>query len=289
MTKTQTSIALGFFDGVHTAHREIILSAVKIAKEKALSPVALAFDRSPRELLSNEKIEYISSLNDKSEIFKNLGCELSLLHTSPELLSMEPEEFVTSILLERFNASHVSCGYNYRFGKNARGDVRLLKSMGNTYGFTTSVVDAVELLGSTVSSSRIRALLKDGEIKKANILLGRNFSLSGIVTEGKHLGKTIGFPTANIYPDKNLVAPKRGVYKTIVTTPLGTFDAITNVGINPTVGGEEAHLETYIPAFSSNLYSSEIKVEFISFLREEKKFETVEELKNQIQKDVDSI
>ncbi len=289
MTKPQTSIALGFFDGVHTAHKEIILSAVNTAKKKGMRPVALTFDLSPRELLSSEKIEYLTLLSDKTELIKELGCELCLLHTTPELLSMEPEEFVSSILVEKFNAGHICCGYNYRFGKNAKGDTQLLKKMGDALDFTTSVFDPIVLLGENVSSSRTRALLKEGEIEKANILLGRNFSLSGIVTEGKHLGKTLGFPTANIFPDKTLVIPKRGVYKTIVTTPLGAFSSITNVGINPSFGGEEAHLETYIPSFSSDLYSTEIKVEFVNFLREEKKFKTVEELKNQIQKDVNSI
>lgn len=287
--KTETSIALGFFDGVHIAHRDIILSAVNTAKERNLRPIVLTFDSSPREFLSEEKFKYITSLSDKAAIFKELGCEFCLLHTSSELLSMEPEEFVSSILVKQFNAGHVSCGYNYRFGKKAKGDSTLLQKLGESHGFTTSVFDCIELLGDSVSSSRIRALLKEGEIEKANTLLGRSFSLSGIVTEGKHLGKTIGFPTANIYPDKNLVTPKRGVYKTVATTPVGTFPAITNVGINPTVGIEEAHLETYIPSFSSNLYSSEIKIEFISFLREEQKFETVEELKKQIQKDVNSL
>ena len=289
MTKPQTSIALGFFDGVHTAHKEIILSAVNTAKEKGMRPVALTFDYSPRELLSSEKIEYLTPLRDKTVLIKELGCELYILHTTSELLGMEPQEFVSSILVKKLNAGHICYGYNYRFGKYAKGDTHLLQKMGDVLGFTTSVFAPIELLGESVSSSRIRALLKEGEIEKANTLLGRNFSLSGIVTEGKHLGKALGFPTANIYPDKTLVTPKRGVYKTIVTTPIGKFSAITNVGINPTVGGEEAHLETYIPSFSSDLYSNEIKVEFISFLREEKKFETVEELKNQIQKDVDSL
>ena len=289
MTKQKTSIALGFFDGVHIAHREIILSAVAAAKEKGYRPIVLTFDRSPREFLTKDKTEYLTLLDDKKKIMADLGCELCLLKTSQELLDMEPEEFVSSILINQFNAGHVCCGYNYRFGKKAKGDTALLKKLGTSFGFTTSVFDCIELLGGTVSSSRIRILLKEGEIEKANILLGRSFSLSGTVTEGKHLGKTLGFPTANIYPEKTLVTPKRGVYKTIVTTPLGTFPAITNVGINPSVGTEEAHLETYIPPFSSDLYSTKIKVEFVTFLREEKKFETLEELKNQIQKDVDSL
>lgn len=289
MTKAQTSIALGFFDGVHTAHKEIILSAADTATKKGMRPIALTFDRSPRELLSTEKIEYISPFCDKNEIIKALGCELHLLNTTPELLNMEPEDFVKTILVEKFNVGHICCGYNYRFGKKAKGDTALLQKLSKIYGFTVSVFDAIELLGGTVSSSRIRALLKEGEIEKANTLLGRSFSLSGIVTEGKHLGKTIGFPTANIFPEKNLVTPKRGVYKTMVITPLGSFPAITNVGINPTVGTEKAHLETYIPSFSADLYQAEIKVEFVSFLREEKKFETLEELKNQIQKDVNRL
>ena len=202
---------------------------------------------------------------------------------------MASEDFVKKILVDEFGAEHISCGYNYRFGKGASGTPQLLTELGTKMGFSADVVDCIKKHGESVSSSRIRLLLQDGNIELANELLGRNFSLSGAVVEGKHLGKSLGYPTANIYPDKSLAKPKRGVYKTIVTTPFGTFPAITNVGLNPTVGGEEYHLETYIPDFSADLYQSEIKVEFISFLRDEMKFDNIDKLKEQIKKDIEAI
>ena len=286
MTNLKTCIALGFFDGVHIAHRKILLSAIDSAKEKNLRALALSFDRSPREILTCDKVEYISTIKDKKELISSLGCEVHFLTASHNILDMEPYDFVKEILVEKLNAKHICCGYNYRFGKNASGDSALLKELGEKMGFSAEVIDCVETDGESVSSSRIRNLISKGNIKKANELLGRPFSLSGTVVEGKHLGKKLGFPTANIFPESSLIKPKNGVYKTIVTTAKGIFPAITNVGYNPTVGGEEFHLETYIPDFNSNLYQTEMKVEFISYIRGELKFDNLDLLKKQIKKDI---
>lgn len=286
MMNLKTCIALGFFDGVHIAHRKILLSAINSAKEKNLQALALTFDRSPREILTLDKVDYISTTEEKKALISSLGCDVHFLTTSHNILDMEPHSFVKEILVEKLNAKHICCGYNYRFGKNASGDSALLKELGEKMGFSVDVIDCVEMYGDSVSSSRIRRLISEGDIKKANELLGRPFSLSGTVVEGKHLGKKLGFPTANIYPESTLIKPKNGVYKTIVTTTRGIFPAITNVGYNPTVGGEEFHLETYIPNFNSDLYQTEMKIEFISYIRGELKFDNLDSLKKQIEKDI---
>ena len=159
--------------------------------------------------------------------------------------------------------------------------------MGEKYGFKVQICECETLRGESISSSRIRKLLSDGNIILANELLGRNFFLSGKVCEGKKLGRTLGFPTANVFFKENTVIPKNGVYKTLVTVETDKYTAITNTGINPTVGGESLRAETYIPGFDGNIYEKEIEIEFIDFIREEKKFNSIEELKCQIKKDVE--
>lgn len=287
MKKSPSAIALGFFDGVHIAHRKIISFAVDYAKKNNLSPIALSFDASPMELLSDYKVKYLTTNEEKKNIIKSLGADTEFLPLSKELLSMEAETFVKEILVDKYNIKYAVCGYNYRFGKNGKGDTKLLQKLGKQYGFEVRVCDCETLLGESVSSSRIRGLISNGNIESVNELLGRNFSLSGIVCEGKQLGRKLGFPTANVFFSEHTVIPKNGVYKTLVTVENDTYTAITNTGINPTVGGEELRTETYIPDFNRDIYGKEIKIEFLSFIREEKKFGSIEELKSQIKRDID--
>jgi len=287
MKKSPSAVALGFFDGVHIAHRKIISFAVDYAKKNNLSPIALSFDASPMELLSDCKVKYLTTNEEKENIIKSLGADTEFLPLSKELLSMEAEVFVKEILVDKYNIKYAVCGYNYRFGKNGNGDTKLLQKLGKHYGFEVRVCDCETLLGESVSSSRIRGLISNGNIESANELLGRNFSLSGIICEGKQLGRKLGFPTANVFFSKHTVMPKNGVYKTLVTVENDTYTAITNTGINPTVGGEELRTETYIPNFNRNIYGKEIKIEFLKFIREEKKFGSIEELKSQIKRDID--
>ena len=286
---TGSSIALGFFDGVHIAHQKIIQSAVDFSRINGLMPIALTFDRSPLEMLSPGNISYITSAQEKAELIKSLGAAAEFLPLSKELLSMSPEEFVKEILVNKFNIKHAVCGYNYRFGKNGSGDTYTLTELGKKYGFGVEICDEITLDGENVSSSNIRSLLNDGNISLTNKLLGYNYYLKGTVTKGKHLGSKLGFPTANVFFPEKSATPLCGVYKTIVTVNGNKFPAITNVGINPTVGGEKMRSETYIPDFSEDIYGKEINIEFINFIRKETKFENLEMLKKQINKDVNII
>ncbi len=287
MKKSPSSIALGFFDGVHIAHRKIISLAVDYAKKNSLSPIALSFDASPMELLSDCKVKYLTTNEEKKNIIESLGADTEFLPLSRELLSMEAEAFVKEILVDKYNIKCAVCGYNYRFGRNGKGDTKLLQELGKQYGFEVTVCDCKTFLGESVSSSRIRELISKGNIESANELLGRNFSLSGMVCEGKHLGRKLGFPTANVFFNEHTVIPKNGVYKTLVTIENDSYTAITNTGINPTVGGEPLRTETYIPNFNHDIYGKEIKIEFLRFIREERKFHSIEELKSQIKQDID--
>lgn len=287
MKKSPSAIALGFFDGVHIAHRKIISLAVDYAKKNNLSPIALSFDSSPMEFLSDSGVKYLTTNEQKKEIIKSLGAVTEFLPLSRELLSMEADTFVKEILVDMYNIKYAVCGYNYRFGKNGKGDTKLLQEWGKQCGFEVTVCDCEVLLGESVSSSRIRELISEGDIEFANELLGRNFSLSGVVCEGKQLGRKLGFPTANVFFNEHTVIPKNGVYKTLVTIDNDSYTSITNTGINPTVGGEALRTETYIPDFNRNIYGKEIKIEFLGFIREERKFDSIEDLKSQIKRDID--
>lgn len=289
MITERSAVALGFFDGVHIAHQKIIEAAVSYAKENSLSPLALTFEKAPFEVLSSSSPGYITTNEEKERLIKNSGAKTLFLKTDSSFLSMEPEKFILDVLLKEYNMLYAVCGYNYTFGKGGRGNTDMLLSYGEKYGFRVKVIDRVTLNGESVSSSRIRELLNEGKIKEANLLLGRNFSVTGMVSEGKHLGRELGFPTANVFFEKNCVRLKNGVYKTRVFFDGKYFDAITNVGINPTVGGENLRTETFIPSFNENLYGKKIVLEFLDFLRPEKKFDNIESLKTQIKKDLEKI
>ena len=289
MIEKGSAIALGFFDGVHLAHQKIINSAISYAKLNNLSPIALSFDRSPMELLSGEHIHYLTSKEEKAQIIDKLGASAEFLPTDRELLSMEAKDFIEKILVGKYNIKYAVCGYNYRFGKNGRGDTEFLIKEGKRLGFTVEVAPCEMYDDESISSSRIRNLLADGNVSLANVLLGRSFFVKGIVEEGKKLGRKLGFPTANVYVDDKMAKLKNGVYKTSATVDDEIFRAITNIGTNPTVCDKSLRAETYIPDFSGDLYGKEIKVEFLDFIRSEKKFDSIGELTEQIRKDLTKI
>ena len=289
MTAVQSSIALGFFDGVHTAHRAIIETAVRKAETRGLRPVVLTFDKAPSEVLFGSAPPYITTLEEKERLINALGAQMRLMHTSRSLLSMTAEEFAEKILVQEYNAAEVTCGFNYRFGSEGCGDTQLLTKLGKRFGFNVTVIGERISGGETVSSSRVRMLISSGRIEEANILLGRNFSISGMVEHGKRLGRTIGFPTANVYPPNGALLPMSGVYETVVDINGERLSAITNTGTNPTVGKETLRTETYIPSAEVDLYGKRITVEFVRFIRPEKKFSDLEALKRQIREDLNGI
>ena len=289
MTAVQSSIALGFFDGVHTAHRAIIETAVRKAETRGLRPVVLTFDKAPSEVLFGSAPPYITTLEEKERLINALGAQMCLMHTNRSLLSMTAEEFAEKILVQEYNAAEVTCGFNYRFGSEGCGDTQLLTKLGKRFGFNVTVIGERISGGETVSSSRVRMLISSGRIEEANILLGRNFSISGMVEHGKRLGRTIGFPTANVYPPNGALLPMSGVYETVVDINGERLSAITNTGTNPTVGKETLRTETYIPSADIDLYGKRITVEFVRFIRAEKKFSDLEALKRQIREDLNGI
>ena len=286
MIDTPCAVALGFFDGVHIAHQKIIKCAVDYAKTNNLTPVVLSFEASPLEILAPGKAKYLTTHTQKERIITSLGAKAVFLPISAEFLNMSPPNFIREILVDKFSAKYAVCGYNYRFGKGGAGDTRLLSLEGEKLGFETKILECENFEGESVSSSRIRELITEGNVMLAEKLLGRPFFVEGTVSEGKHLGRTIGFPTANMFLENGVIIPKNGVYKTRVTVDAKTYSAITNTGINPTVGGEALRTETYIPNSTQNIYNKEMKIEFIEFIRSERKFESINALKRQIAEDV---
>ncbi len=287
MTK-KSSIALGFFDGVHPAHQQIISAAVKKGSEAGLRAVALTFDLSPATVLFGVHPPLLTYNSEKQRLISALGAECVFLRTDSELLSLSGEEFVRRILVEQFNIGAAFCGFNYTFGRDrlSSGD---LQRLGRELGFETCIFPQVLYDGLPISSSRVRDLIAKGDMEGTAALLGRPYSVTGIVERGKRLGRTMGFPTINIYPSSQRVFMPRGVYATRVVFGGEEHMGVTNVGINPTVRDSGIRIETHIPNFSGDLYGVEVETRFLHFVRPERKFATVDELFAQIRRDTDTV
>ena len=276
--------ALGFFDGVHQAHSILLKECVRYGKEHGLKTIALTFEKSPAEYFG-KTIKYLTTLSQKKKLMKNLGIdEVVVLPCNETTLSLSPEEFVEEILVNRLNAKALFCGFNYTFGKNAKGNSRVLSDLCQSRNIDVVVMPRLTDHGLTVSSTQIRLTLQKGNIPLANLLLTRPFEISGKVSEGKKLGRELGFPTANIYPD-NLPDLPYGVYATKTVVDNKEYISVTNVGVNPTVNDPNLRVETYIMDFEGDIYNNNIFIKFYEFLRKETKFNSVAELKEQIGKD----
>lgn len=278
------TLAMGFFDGVHIAHRKIIESAVEYGKAHNMPAAAVTFDKSPARVLFSAEVALLSDNREKQRLISGLGAECIMLGTSKKILAMSGEEFVREVLVKQLQIGAAFCGYNYTFGCDLlKSDD--LKRLGKKYGFEVFVMPQENFCGESVSSSRIRELLKKGDTQTAAKLLGRNYSIGGIVEGGKRLGRTMGFPTVNIYPEKSVAAIPNGVYATYVNFNGQRRVGVTNVGVNPTLGDGNLRIETFIPDFSGNLYGVWVDTEFVHFIRPERKFSNVEELFEHIRKD----
>ncbi len=273
--------ALGFFDGVHEAHSQILSRTASYAKELGLKSVALTFEKSPAEFFG-KKIKYLTSLPQKKELMQNLGIDhVEVLFCNENTLNLSPQAFVDDILVHKLHAAAVFCGFNYTFGKNASGDVAVLKDLCEKRGIRVFAMDRLSENGVTVSSSEIRLALSKGDISLANLLLTRPFEIRGVVEEGKKLGRKLNFPTANIYPE-NFPDLPHGVYATKTTIDKKEYLSVTNIGTNPTVGDTNLRIETFIIDFSDEIYNQTIAVKFYKLLRHEQNFESIDALKSQI-------
>ncbi len=276
-------VMLGKFDGVHQGHQMLIKTGVEFSKEENLSPVVYTFEGANALCITTD--------NEKADIFKHLGAEYTVFEKfTDEFKSIMPDTFVKDILAGKLNAKHIVVGFNYRFGKGASGDTKLLREMCDELGIKLSVIPPYEIDGTLVSSTHIRGLLSEGDVKGANAFLGRPYAVSGVTVRGKGLGHTLGFATANIYNTSGKLLPKRGVYATLTTLDGTEYMSMTNVGVNPTVEDTDApKVETHLLDFTGEMYGKSIQVEFMDFIRDEIKFHSVDELKSQLEKDRESV
>lgn len=286
------ALSIGNFDGVHLGHQKIISEVKNIAAAKNLSSAILSFEPHPVAFFKgNSAIDFrINSLAQKLKNFSDQKIDYTiLLSFNQQTAQIKAEDFVEQILVKALNIRHLSVGYDFIFGKNREGNFSLLEQMAPQFGFELSEISAFSNSGEICSSSLIRRLISEGKVKAANQFLGRKFTICGVVNEGRKLAAKIGFPTANLKAKPHIIKPKFGVYKTVVFIPSlnKKFPAITNFGIKPTISEDNIPLfETHILNFSENLYGKKIVVEFIDFIREERKFESLEALKEQIRQDI---
>ena len=282
-----TAIALGNFDGVHVGHRKLIEEAVKKAEEENIKSAVFTFSNHPRNLIAGRNVvKNILYNEEKERIIESLGVDYMFnIEFTWEICNMQPEEFVEELLVNSFRAEHVFCGFNYSFGVKASGGWKDLDALGKELGFETHMIEPVEVDGNLVSSTYIRGLIETGQMKKCRKFMGESYSIGGEVVVGNKLGRTIGFPTSNLVIDEEMVTPPNGVYITNCIYNGVKYPSVTNVGVKPTIGEYKKNVETHIFNFDKELYGKNILVEFLEKTRDEKKFDSIEKLSEQIKKD----
>ena len=279
------AVSLGNFDGVHKGHQKLMKENIKISKAKNLTPSVLLFKENTKNILNGER-EYLTSLEDKIEILKNLGIEcFCLLEFSDKFKDLSPYEFIEKILYKKLNTKYVIVGDNYRFGKMAKGDIKTLKKYEEDFAYKTKVVDFELDDGKIINSTDIRQMVREGKIEKANKDLGHPFKMQGKVIKGAQRGRLLNFPTANLKPSFKYVTAKSGVYFTRVNIDRDFYYALTDIGTNPTFENKKMKIETYIMDFSKDIYGKNISIEFLEYLRPDYKFNSPEELIAQMEKD----
>jgi riboflavin kinase/FMN adenylyltransferase len=285
--RRSSAVALGVFDGVHLGHRAILGAAVAHARAEAAPAVACTFEPHPLEVLQPDRApQPITTLEERLELIAECGIDAAVvLDFTPTLAVMEPEAFVKDVLVDRLVARHVVVGFDHRFGRGARGDADLLRELGRSLGFAVDVIAPLSVDGAPVSSTAIRAALGRGDLDAAARMLGRPYTLPGKVVPGAGRGRTLGFPTANVAPDRPvLVAP--GVYACRAEFAGRSERAVVNVGVRPTFGEGTLAVEAHLLDFAGDLYGQTFRLVFVARVREERRFPGVEALRAQIAQDV---
>lgn len=284
-------IALGFFDGVHLGHAALLRLTRRRADELGIPAAVLTFDTHPDTLVYHQPVPLINTLEDRKYLMEEKFSmdEVILAHFNRAMMEMPWEAFVEDYLLGELGAKHVVCGHDFSFGYRGQGTPDKLRRLCAQRGVGVNVVDKVSLGGITVSSTHIRQLIRQGDMEAAAQMLGHRHFLSGEVLHGKELGRRLGFPTANLALPEGLIAPAYGVYATLVTLPDGSaHPAVTNVGVRPTVHDQLGRLvEAWILDCTAELYGEKIRVEFFTRLRGEKKFDSLEALREEVLRNAD--
>ncbi len=282
--KTEYSaIALGNFDGLHAGHRAVLRKAYNYSLDKKVRAIALVFDVHPKTYLG-EKIRLLQTNEEKKTEIEKIGLETKVI-SFEEFKNFSAEEFVVKVLQERFNAKAVFCGFNYHFGKGGKADASTLERLCVENGIEAYVNEETFVDGEKVNSSKLRELLQNGDVEKANKLMTKDFSYSFTVVHGQKRGRQMGFPTANQYFPPELVLPKFGVYASTSEVDGKIYRSFTNIGFRPTFPEDDVRSETHIFDFDGDLYGKKVRVTLHKFIREERKFSSPDELALQLAED----
>lgn len=286
----RTVIALGFFDGVHKGHGELLKKTVQRAEELGAVPAVFTFDRPPKEVVTGQPVFLINSAQERQEIIRRIyGIEQVILAPFDQaMMTMDWQDFITELLVKQYGAVHLVAGHDYRFGHKNAGNPELLQVKCAELGIGCDIIPKVEHDGITVSSTYIRTLVESGDVERAAEFLGHRHCLSQTVGHGYRIGRTIGIPTINFSVPTHVLTPEKGVYITRVALPDGrSYAGVTNIGTRPTVSdGDTVSVETFLLDFSEDLYEQRIRLDFCRHLRAEKKFGSLAELKAQIEQDI---
>ncbi|WP_412986567.1 bifunctional riboflavin kinase/FAD synthetase [Pontimicrobium sp. IMCC45349] len=282
-------VTIGTFDGVHHGHQKIISRLTKIAKKDGLKAVVLTFFPHPRMVLQKDAgIKLINTIDEKANLLSDFGVDhLVIKEFTQEFSRLSALEYVRDVLVKKLHVKHIIIGYDHHFGRNRTANIDDLKEFGEIYDFKVTEITAQEVNEVAVSSTKIRKALIAGDIKAANQFLGYNFMLNGNVVKGKGLGKQINFPTANLNIEEDYkLIPKDGVYVVKANIENTEVFGMMNIGVNPTVDSSNTQsIEIHFFDFNNNIYDKNIKVEILQRLRDERKFASIKELKDQLQKD----
>ena len=283
-------VTIGKFDGIHKGHKVLIKKAVESSKKRRIKSVVFTFENHPANYFKSYSIKNIITDNDKMKNLKNLGIDIVVnVPFNEDMTKISADDFAKFILKERLKAKKVIVGHDFTFAKNKEGNAKLLKKLGVKYNFKVEIIKPIKINNIRVSSTYIRKLISQGCVNKVKEYLGRNYQLEGKVIKCKQLGRTIGFPTANMEIDEEMLVPKCGTYATKVYLDKRVYFGATNIGYNPTVNGKNLSIETNILNFYEDIYGKTIKLEFLERIRDEKKFNSLEELKTQLRFDTNFI
>ncbi len=275
-----TALTIGKFDGFHKGHRLLLQEISDYSAKTGAEAVCYKLEFGGDSILSKDEQEKVISGYGISRL-----CRVEF---TPEYADVLAEDFVRDIIHEELGAEYVVVGSDFRFGRDRAGDVHLLEELSDKYGFKVKSFDKLVMDGEIVSSTRIRHLLEEGLVDEASKLLGKDYDLTGTVADGKKLGRSLGYPTLNLQFPENKILPRLGVYSSVTVIGDDTYNSITNVGRRPSVDdGDEVNIETFIYDFNDDIYGREVSVKLTHFLRDERRFESLEALKDQIAIDID--
>lgn len=275
------------FDGVHLGHKSIIDELIKVGTENHLETAILTFWPHPRFVFNpNEDLKLLNTLDEKKFLMEKYGIDtLFLKEFDEEFRNLTGEEFVRKILVDKLNIKYLIIGYDHSFGKNKSGNFELLQKLSKELDFEVEQMEAINIHENNISSTKVRNALLSGNIIEANEMLGYSYSVSGTVVHGKKIGRTIGYPTANIETDQVKLLPKKGAYIVEVFLKNQQYKGMLSIGTNPTVNGEKLTVEVYILDFNEDIYDEKITVAFRDFLHDEIKFEGLEKLIEKLDED----